>query len=61
MQRWNNCSKACKTYEINEFKSITKKLCNSLLNEFSPIMKLIKDTFEIEINKNTIIHNDFIY
>ena len=31
-----------------------KKACNSLLSEISPIMNLMEDTPEIQINQNTI-------
>ena len=37
-----------------------KKLCNNLLNEISPIMNLMEDAPEIEMNQNAIVDEDFI-
>ena len=37
-----------------------KKLCNNLLNEISPIMNLMEDSPEIEMNQNSIVDEDFV-
>ena len=41
-------------------KLLPKKLCNNLLNEISPIMNIMEDDPDIEMNQNAITDEDFI-
>ena len=41
-------------------KSLREKLCNNSLNAISPIMNVMEDAPEIQINQNTITDEKFI-
>ena len=53
-------AKSVKPLRLMNSKLLPKKLCNSSLNDTSPIMSLIEDTPEIETNQNAIVDNNFI-
>ena len=49
-----------KSLRLVNAKSLPKKQNNGLLNEISPMMNLMEDTSEIQINQNAIIDANFI-